>query len=435
MENNGTTQFPNASEATSNAGYAISSIAMDSTTLEIAGNTSVQQYLNSTAFVTTVKAPSIEDFIEYHIGVALWKYMTLVVIILGLIGNILSFLVMKFTSMNKAASSIYLAALAIFDTGVLLVGLGRQWSRNMFTYDIRAAHEWACKIHVFFTYMFIDLSAWMLVCVTIDRVILVYLPLRAKSICTKRKTMTVICLITFFIVGVNFHWFFTVGQRNFIRLIEEIQFNCAYLEGFEEFHRTFWPWIDASVASFIPFITLFVCNILIVTQLVKAAARRKNQMNVTSSKQDDTTRSMTIMLVMISFLFLCFTSPVVLLDVVIQPDITRAPTTAEKASEKLTVAIVNLLMYLNSALNFVMYCLSGKKFRDSLRELFCKKKTAYRRQTNTQSSLVSQSETNFKTKVSRIQGSKIDVNTVSGSLDGIEGREDPTENRQKFTKI
>ncbi|CAH1781550.1 unnamed protein product [Owenia fusiformis] len=369
-----------------------------------AGNTSVQ-YLNSTMAATTAEVPSVEEFLEYQLGVAMWKYMTLVVIIFGLTGNVLSFLVMKFTSMNKNASSIYLAALAIFDTGVLLVGLGRQWSRNMFAFDIRATHEWACKIHIFFTYMFIDLSAWMLVCVTIDRVILVYLPLKAKSICTRKKTIIVICLVTLFLVGVNCHWFFTVGQRDFTKLIEEVQLTCAFLEGFEEFHQTYWPLIDASVRSFIPFTVLFVSNILIIAQLVRAAIRRKKQMNASTSKTDDATRSMTIMLVMISFLFLSFTSPAVILDIIIQPDITRAPTVAEKASEKLTVAVVNLLMYMNSALNFVMYCLSGKKFRNSLRELLCGKKSTYRKQTNTQSMMTNQSEINSQKNVDRMPDS------------------------------
>ncbi|CAH1799714.1 unnamed protein product [Owenia fusiformis] len=416
MENNGTTQTLNDSKITTNAtdtATFISSIVMDTSTVRIS---SVHQYLSSTILPTTVKAQSIEDFLEYQIGVALWKYMALVIIVFGLTGNVLSFLVMQFTSMNKTSSSIYLAALAIFDTGVLIVGLGRHWARVMFAYRIRQTHEWACKVHVFFTYLFIDLSAWMLICVTIERVILVYLPLRAKSICTKTKTKIVICLVTLFLVGLNCHLMFTLGQRDFIWNGKEVSNNCVYLEGFDELHLKYWPWIHASVASFVPFTVLLVSNTLIVLHLVKAATRRKNQMNVTGSKQDDATRSMTIMLVMISLLFLCFTSPIVILDVVIPPEFKQFPMLADKARQKLIEPIVHLCMYSNSAFNFVMYCLSGKKFRDSLRELFCGKKTTYKVPPNS-------GQTN-QTNVSRTQSStqaeseieQNELHTISGSL-------------------
>ncbi|CAH1800929.1 unnamed protein product [Owenia fusiformis] len=337
-----------------------------------AGSATFDVIRNSTVMTTTIRAHSIEDYVEYQIGIALWKYMSPVVIVLGVIGNILSFLVTTFTSMKQANMSIYLSALAVFDTGALIVGLGQAWILHLFKFDIREAHEWACKIHVFFTYLFIDLSVWMLVSVTIDRVIFVYLPLRARSICTRRNAIIVINLIVLFMVGINCNLMFTLGERG--------NFNCYYLKGFVKFHTLYWPWIQASVSSLVPFAILIVCNMLIIIQLLRVRNNRRKKLNVSNSNKDDKTRSMTIMLVMISVLFLCFTAPISV-DIIIKLSkrantVERAPTTlAEQARSVLSSAIVHMLMYLNSALNFVMYCLSGKKFRDSLKELLCRKKT------------------------------------------------------------
>ncbi|CAH1800930.1 unnamed protein product [Owenia fusiformis] len=337
-------------------------------------NVTFGKFHNSTITTTSIRSHSIEDYVEYQIGMALWKYMSPVIIVLGVIGNILSFLVTTFTSMKQANMSIYLSALAVSDTGALIIGLGHPWLSVLFNFDIRKTHEWACKIHVFFTYLFIDLSAWMLVSVTIDRVIFVYLPLRARSICTRRNAIIVINLVVLIIIGINCNLLFTIGYRGNSR--------CFIVEGFEGFHISYWPWIDASVSSLAPFSILIVCNMLIIIQLLRVRNNRRKKLNVSNSNKDDKTRSMTIMLVMISVLFLCFTAPVSF-DIIIKLSkrantVERAPTTlAEQARSVLSQAIVHMLMYLNSALNFVMYCLSGKKFRDSLKKLLCRKKTIY----------------------------------------------------------
>ncbi|CAH1791120.1 unnamed protein product [Owenia fusiformis] len=227
----------------------------------------------------------------------------------------------------------------------------------------------------------------MLVCVTVDRVILVYLPLKAKSICTKGNTTVNICIVTLLIIGVNCHWIFSVVKGG------ENQFSCPYQDGFKEFHVKYWPWIDASVASLGPFTILIVCNILIAVQLFKAGQLRKRRMNVSNSKQDNTKKSVTIMLVTISVVFLCLTSPIVfevMRKLARRNNEEEVPTLAERARETLFWVIVNMLMYLNSAVNFVMYCLSGTKFRESMRELFLGKKTIFRN-TNSLRGSISQS--------------------------------------------
>ncbi|CAH1800935.1 unnamed protein product [Owenia fusiformis] len=337
--------------------------------------------------------PSFDDYLEYQIGIALWKYMSPVVIVVGVIGNILSFLVTRFTRMKRYNFSIYLSALAIFDIGVLVVGLVQQWIFYTFDYDIVSVHEWGCKLFESI-YIFTSLSAWMLVCVTIDRVIIVYLPLKAKSICTKNKTIIVICLVTLFTVGLNLHWIFSVGERLYMGEL----YTCANKEAFEDFIITYWPWIDAAFASFIPFTILVICNILIVVKLLKAGIRRNKQMNASNSNMNDAVKSMTIMLVVISLLFICFTAPIVV-DIAIfnlNYDQQLTTTLAEDAHDELRWAIVNMLVYLNSAMNFFMYCLSGKKFRESLKDLFCRRKSAMRKSTYTSRTGISQIKTDSK---------------------------------------
>ncbi|CAH1789963.1 unnamed protein product [Owenia fusiformis] len=331
----------------------------------------------------------MEDSTEYKLTIALWTYLSPIVLLVGLIGNLLSILVLRCTSMKRAASSVYLTALAVSDLTLLLISLSNDWVAYMFDFDIQTVHTWSCKIHTFLVYMFTDISAWMLVCVSLERVTMVYWPIRVKTIFSPCRIMVSIITMVALLCVVNIQWLFTLVVRETIPgemmslvheslQIEDAQTEeeivCIYKEGTENFRSYYWPWIDACIASFIPFTILIICNALIVAKLSKSKKFRKESTNERRGKNNNATRSITIMLIVTSFMFLILTAPFVIYLIIWQKDTKNGyASMTELIHSELMTSIFDMFIYCNSAINFILYCLSGKMFREALAELFCGK--------------------------------------------------------------
>ena len=84
--------------------------------------------------------------------------------------------------------------------------------------------------------------------------------------------------------------------------------------------------------------------------------------------------SMTGILLTVSVLFLLTTAPI---SIYIMRNVTLQlhADAVEKAQLSLLWACLNLLLYTNNALNFVLYLMSGPRFRRELCKMLCSKKT------------------------------------------------------------
>ncbi|CAH1796313.1 unnamed protein product [Owenia fusiformis] len=337
---------------------------------------------------------TMEDHIEYKASEAIWKYVSPFLIFGGLIGNTLSIVVLMCSKMRQTTSSLYLSTLAVSDSLVLVLGLGRHWMRSVVGTDIREVEEWLCKAHLFLLYSAVDFSAWILVAVTIDRVITVYFPLQSKRISTRTSTCVTMVVIFVVILLINGHFLFTHGTFYLDWYGTVYTYLCTYIDDNDFFHNTIWTWLDLSVASLVPFLMLIICNTLIIVKLMRSQKRRQ-EMNVSSSRTDHT-RSMTIMLLAISFIFVILTSPIVIYLKGHQES-TKDRSPLAEARDKLVWAIVNMFLYLNNAINFFMYCLSGGRFREEMRKLFCCVGIGMQRQTSYTGGYTKQSSLNGST--------------------------------------
>ena len=291
--------------------------------------------------------------------------------------------------LRSKSTSVFLIGLAIVDTVLLNVGLLPWWVEQMTGVNIRLLSQAACKLHVLFTYAPIQCSAWILVVVTIERVISVFLPLKSRVIITRRRACISLVLVLLVVIGLNLSlvWCYNLQvQPNGILKCkpgpEKIK---------SEFNFKYYVWIDSFVASYIPSFVMSICNIAIIIKLVKSRLRRRSTMNV---KIDDSSNlsSMTAMLLTLNFTFLMTTSPIVIFLAHIDYFYgDNSPHAVSKAN--LAYTVVTQLSYLNSALNFFLYCLSGSTFRENLRLLFCscRTQTKYGSSSRTDLSTISRS--------------------------------------------
>lgn len=115
------------------------------------------------------------------------------IIVTGSIGNILSVIVFSKTKLRKLSSSYYLSALAVSDTGFLIVLLFN-WLSGL-ELQLYNKPVW-CQFFQFSSALFIFLSVWFVVAFTVERFIAVMYPLKRQTMCTIRRAKIVLSALS-----------------------------------------------------------------------------------------------------------------------------------------------------------------------------------------------------------------------------------------------
>ncbi|CAH1789742.1 unnamed protein product [Owenia fusiformis] len=154
------------------------------------------------------------------------RYVSPVIILLGLCMNLLTFLVLTMTKMWTMSSSVYLAAICVSDTLNLMITLMRFWIIEMWNIDFRNSHVVLCKAGAFLAYYLAHISAWLLVAVSLERVLMVGWPLQVKRLCTHRNAWIAVGVILLLFLLLNGHLFWLQGpfRTHPIKELEQIIF-------------------------------------------------------------------------------------------------------------------------------------------------------------------------------------------------------------------
>jgi hypothetical protein len=134
----------------------------------------------------------------------------------------------------------------------------------------------------------------------------------------------------------------------------------------------------------LPFVLILVFNVLIVQSLIRAQRMRAlhaaagNAGNAGSSSAASGFRQTTLMCLSVSFAFLACILPSIIL-LIGKPHWSVSPpaTAATRLAYKRAKAVNNMLVYVNHSINFILYCLTGRRFRDELSAMFngCRKRS------------------------------------------------------------
>lgn len=114
------------------------------------------------------------------------------IIVFGSIGNCLSVIIFCSKQLRHLSSSFYLSALAVSDTGFLLV-VFINWLQGV-GFDI-FLRDIYCRMQNYFSNVFGFLSVWFVVAFTVERFIAVKYPLMRPSMCTVSRAKAVIGLL------------------------------------------------------------------------------------------------------------------------------------------------------------------------------------------------------------------------------------------------
>ncbi|XP_045159566.2 cysteinyl leukotriene receptor 2-like [Mercenaria mercenaria] len=314
----------------------------------------------------------------------LWKIVPPIIISIGTVGNILTVIILLRYMRKISSTAVFLLTLAISDTLFLLNAPLRRWIIVIWDKDVRYISELGCKFSVYLTYSSLQLSSWILVAVTVERFICVVWPHRVRLGCTRKSATGVVAVLILIIFGSNAHIFYGFGRSDLP--IFNNQGLCEPLyEGYHTFWSKMYTWIDFAVVFLVPFVVLLVANTAIIYKLRKSQNQRRKLSIIKSAghknKASDT-RTVTIMLICLSVVFFISLTPVSIYYIY-RPywlesiekwqciDIYEYIRLNEL--QEFVSTVTNLIGYINSAFNFVLYTISGSKYRAELKAfLLCR---------------------------------------------------------------
>lgn len=179
----------------------------------------------------------------------------------------------------------------------------------------------------------------------------IYLPIKAREICTVKNSRRILVLVVLFFALLNLMCFWTLEH-------DPESNTCASISPKAKYLYSIFRYIDATFYSYLPISMMIFSNTAIVVKLVLS---KKHESNSTLSKASN---SITIMLIGTCVMFITFTLPYAVYYSV-----------NLNMSSYLYAAFV-LMMYSNHTFNFVVYILSNRQFRKELLRLFVGRKRA-----------------------------------------------------------
>ena len=325
------------------------------------GTTDVGKHISShdyigDSFGQCCSADERYDIIEKNI----WIYASPVLIIFGTIGNILSGIVMSGKRLRKQTTSVYLIALAAVDTGILFSYLPWIWIKALFNISVLDLSFAYCKIGMFFMY-FANIQAWILVCVNVERLAAIFLPLKAKRLFSRRSAMIQIAIVcsVMFIFYLHIFWTQTLVDYG-------SGYVCAENPDYFTFRVYVLGWIDMFVNTIVLLSVMFLSSIAMSVKLYF-------QSKFGGGSGSNKTTSVIVMLITICVFYTLSVLPITILLANTNYFLRSYGCCYTWLVIWPTFAVV---MYSNNAVNFLLYSITAPRFREELRRIlpWCKTK-------------------------------------------------------------
>ncbi len=302
-----------------------------------------------------------EHHLQYLIDISMTiKYYAIPCVwVFGVIGNALAITIFSRKSMRSSLTGYLFLWLAIFD--MLSISNGIFDFINLFEINSFPFNNVTCKIIPFLRNSFTSVAAYVLVGITIERLIGISMPHKAKQFCTIHNGKIYISVLIPVCFAIHLPVVVSFGVTT-----DENETFCDHLYNIslKHFMLFIFPWIRALSYQIMPFCIMFVCNIVIISKLIRSAKDRTQSFSTSSDGPNIT--SLTAMLIGVSGAFLICTAPTFvtsILDIVDQFTLI-----ADNYGFYLEILLLisDILLVVNHSINFYIYVLTGSRFRKEL---------------------------------------------------------------------
>ena len=225
---------------------------------------------------------------------------------------------------QKSSMSVYFTALAISDTMTLWMGwfYWLETFGDMLTVEYHVQRDYSdlvmdvlCRLRVWISYAFNQISAWNPVAMTTHRAISIVWPDRARKLLERWNAAMVVLFIVSFCALTSAHLLYGHSLQPTTDSQTAECFYSFVSDGYRIFFRRDWVWIDMMMAVFLPFACLLVTNTVLVRKVGQSLREARDSLAEGRSdpfaSRDKKLSSMTITLIVTSVAFLLLTSPIV----------------------------------------------------------------------------------------------------------------------------
>jgi hypothetical protein len=199
---------------------------------------------------------------------------------------------------------------------------------------------------------------WVTVTVTIERFVAIKYPLKAPQICTIRNVRLCVLVVVLFSVSFNVPRFFATEDYHCLdawtnETVTELTGRTDFL--YATVYSVFLYYVFIAIG---PLIILVLLNIQLMI-IIRRSERERERMGIRSgqSQRSDVNR----MLIFVISIFITCETPAAIYQVLV--------TSGEPWIDYI-MPLTNMLVTLNSSVNFFAYCLAGSKFRKILKNMF-----------------------------------------------------------------
>ncbi len=151
------------------------------------------------------------------------------------------------------------------------------WLESVFSWSVIEKSIISCKLLPFLIYTFMEYSVVIIVIMTGSKIDGILHPLKTlHDKFNRKKPVVYACLALIFCSIINFHYLIT---HSIIKIDLNITMDnttiktenriCTYIKWFN-FYDLYWPYIDAILYSFLPFILISIFNFIIIFNLRKS---------------------------------------------------------------------------------------------------------------------------------------------------------------------
>eukprot|EP00095_Tigriopus_kingsejongensis_P002754 snap_masked-scaffold138_size318692-processed-gene-2.2 protein:Tk02754 transcript:snap_masked-scaffold138_size318692-processed-gene-2.2-mRNA-1 annotation:"fmrfamide receptor" len=294
---------------------------------------------------------------------------------LGIIGNVLCLIVLCQPQMRNTINCL-LIGLAIIDIS-LIVSAWLMFSLPAF--QIYFERRLLTKVSDVYQYTtpFVypvgmiaqTASVYLTVTITMERYLVVCMPLKSRSICTYGRAKRCVVLIMTSAIVYNISRFFEYKFETFQVLLPigrnvTLTFlQSTHLRDNPMYISLYMTWMYMIFMYVIPFAILFVLNAKIALE-IRSARQKRSQMTIAQQAEE----GLAIMLLVIVCTFMLCNAPAMVSNIM---------EALAYQAVKLT-QVSNLLIVINSSLNIIVYVIFCKKFRTILVKMFQGKTTTSR---------------------------------------------------------
>ncbi|RUS86475.1 hypothetical protein EGW08_005790 [Elysia chlorotica] len=302
----------------------------------------------------TEAANRTQGFSMYPAQILIDKYVTICVLLIGVPGNVLSFIIWMQKRMRHS-SGYYLAALAINDliflVMVMIFEVHTIWgTANLLSYPL------VCQLFPVIYLALQSLSPGLVLAFTTERYISICHPFKRDTFCTiHRAKLVVVCLAIgcLLLSAVNGYFFYLTTLND----APDCDIRPSVLAGGRYSVFNVYKMATDALSFLLVPLAILLLNILVIREM-----RRLSRFEPTQSQGSPAQRtgSTTVMLLTVSFYQIITTLPISVVYAMM-PDFSDSPTFL------LILTSIKEYGVTHYAFNFIIYVITGRMFREELK--------------------------------------------------------------------